>query len=91
LNLESVHFEPNEVPSAPQFTELRDILEEHPAEWMLWEGEPMEEAVVFLEELGISSIVFDPCSNTPETSDFLTVMRENVENPGGIAAPAKQE
>jgi len=91
LNLESVHFEPDEVPSAHQLTELRDILEEHPAEWMLWEGEPTEETVAILEELGISSIVFDPCANTPESSDFLTVMRENVENLGGVDSLAKQE
>ena len=91
LNLESVHFEPDEAPSARQLRELRDMLEDHPALWVLWEGEPMEETVASLEELGISSIVFDPCANAPESGDFLTVMRKNVENLGEIIALAKQK
>ncbi len=91
LNLESVHFEPDEAPSAHQLSELQDILEEHPAAWMLWEGDPAEETVAILEELGISSMVFDPCANVPESGDFLSVMRENVESLGGIVALANQE
>jgi len=58
---------------------------------MLWEGEPLEKTVAILEELGISSVVFAPCGNTPELGDFLSVMRENVENLGEIVAFAKQE
>jgi zinc transport system substrate-binding protein len=29
--------------------------------------------------VGIQSLVFDPCGNTPESGDFMTVMNANVE------------
>jgi hypothetical protein len=28
--------------------------------------------------MGVSSIVFDPCGNTPDAGDFLTVMSRNI-------------
>jgi zinc transport system substrate-binding protein len=45
---------------------------------MLWEGPPLEETARRLKSLGIESIVFDPCGNTPEEGDFLTVMDKNT-------------
>ncbi|UCH84447.1 MAG: zinc ABC transporter substrate-binding protein [Candidatus Latescibacterota bacterium] len=80
LNLESVHWEPDEIPSDIQWNELMSVLEHHPAAWMIWEGEPPPEVTERLESIGVQSIVFDPCANTPETGDFLDVMRANVEN-----------
>jgi hypothetical protein len=47
---------------------------------MIWEGAPDPVSVARLESMGIHSLVFDPCGNTPGKSDFLTVMRKNVEN-----------
>ena len=47
---------------------------------MLWEGEPLVATVEKLEEMGVRSLVFDPCSNVPEEGDFLSVMRRNVNN-----------
>jgi zinc transport system substrate-binding protein len=91
LDLESVHFEPDEAPAASQLTELRQLLEEHPAEWMLWEGAPIENSVSSLRELGISSIVFNPCGNAPRSGDFLSVMQENVENLERVLAKGEQE
>lgn len=78
LNLKSVHWEPEEAPSESQWKNLQQILQTHPAKWMLWEGEPAPETVAKLETLGIKSIVFSPCANTPNTGDFLSNMRENV-------------
>lgn len=79
FNLQSVHWEPEEAPSEEQWNLLKDILKSHPAKWMLWEGQPMQETVEKLEELGVKSIVFSPCANQPEKGDFLTIMRDNVE------------
>ena len=45
---------------------------------MLWEGEPAVETVKKLENLGVKSIVFSPCSNAPTGGDFLSVMEENI-------------
>ena len=64
---------------SPSFT-LSRYRSEHPAAWMIWEGEPLPESVKRLEGMGIGSVVFDPCGNRPDQGDFLTVMKRNVEN-----------
>jgi len=80
LTMKSVHWEPDEVPSDAQWAELQGILKVHPAKWMIWEGKPMQASVDKLEAAGIKSLVFDPCGNVPDQGDFLSVMRQNVEN-----------
>ncbi|MBW1828768.1 MAG: zinc ABC transporter substrate-binding protein [Deltaproteobacteria bacterium] len=80
LNMKSVHWEPDEMPNPEQWMELRNILKEHPAKWMIWEGVPIKECVEKLKSMGINSAVFDPCGNIPDECDFLTVMKKNVEN-----------
>ena len=80
LNIRSLHWEPDEVPSSEQIMELRKIRKDHPAKWMIWEGEPHPASVAKLKALGMHSFVFDPCGNVPKEGDFLSVMRQNVEN-----------
>ena len=80
LNIMSVHWEPDQVPGDSQLTEFKGILKRHPAQWMIWEGEPVRAAVDKLKALGVDSLVFDPCSNRPDQGDFMTVMRSNVDN-----------
>jgi len=80
LNLQSVHWEPDEEPSFNQWNELKRIVQDHPAKWMIWEGEPFQNTVEKLQESGINSLVFDPCGNRPDKGDFLTVMQDNIEN-----------
>jgi zinc transport system substrate-binding protein len=80
LNLKSVMWEPEEVPNDSQWAELEGLLKEHPAKWMIWEGQPAEKTVERLRTLGVESVVFDPCANRPATGDFMTVMLENVKS-----------
>lgn len=80
LNIKSVHWEPDKVPGDTQWMELQSILKTHPADWMIWEGNPMKKSVERLKSIGINSIVFDPCGNVPDKGDFLSVMRQNIEN-----------
>ena len=80
LNIKSVHWEPDEVLNAEQWMELHSILKDHPSEWMIWEGKPSAESVAKLKSAGINSLMFNPCGNTPEKGDFLSVMRQNVNN-----------
>jgi len=80
LNIKSVHWEPDDLLTNEQMMELNSILKEHPAKWMIWEGEPVQASVDKLKTLGIDSLVFDPCGNVPQQGDFLTIMRQNVEN-----------
>jgi len=55
-------------------------VKDHPAKWMIWEGEPVRGTVEKLKLIGVDSLVFDPCGNVPDQGDFLSVMRENVKN-----------
>jgi zinc transport system substrate-binding protein len=80
LNIRSVHWEPDEIPSAEQWLELQKILKEHRSKWIIWEGEPMGESVKRLKSIGVNSLVFDPCGNVPDQGDFLTIMHQNLEN-----------
>jgi zinc transport system substrate-binding protein len=80
LNVQSVLWEPEVMPEDEQWNTLQAVLAKHPAKWMIWEGEPMAASVEKLQTLGVQSLVFDPCGNTPEQGDFLSVMQQNVVN-----------
>ena len=79
INLKAVLWEPETVPDDKAMEELKAIIATHPAKWMIWEGEPAKESVEKLKALGIASVVFDPCGNTPESGDFRSVMQANIE------------
>jgi len=80
LNLKSVMWEPDEVPSEGQWAKLKGMLGEHAATWMLWEDEPAQESVERLRALGVESVVIDPCAHRPARGDFLTVMSDNADH-----------
>ncbi len=80
LNLRSVHWEPDRIPTGEQWLELNNILKAHPAKWMIWERKPKDEIAKKLKRMGIDSVVFDPCESVPAEGDFLSVMRRNIEN-----------
>ena len=84
LNLKSVHWEPDELPDSKAWRDLETLLEEHPAKWMIWEGEPLDETVQHLQVLGISSVVIDPCGNRPESGDFVSEMEANLGRAQGM-------
>ena len=78
VNGRSVHWEPDAMPDASMWSEMQDLLAEHSAPWILWEGEPLPEIAQHLADLGVRSVVVDPCGNQPEAGDFLSVMRDNA-------------
>ena len=78
LSLKSVMWEPDSAPANRDWAALSELVRDHPARWMIWEGEPLPETVARLEELGIQSVVFDPCGNRPDEGGWLTVMQDNV-------------
>ena len=80
LNLKSVLWETDVVPNEVQWRDLEKMLKDHPARWMIWEGDPNGESVARLEAIGIQSIVFDSAENTPEKADFVDVMQQNLKN-----------
>ena len=78
LNGESVHWEPDEPPDDSELLRFAERLVAHPALLMIWEGEPSEQSVGALAEMGVASVAFDPCGNRPEQGDYMSVMRDNV-------------
>ena len=53
-----------------------------------WPGDrDLEESnlATLLRELGIESVVYDPCGNRPASGDFLTVMQANADHLERIA------
>jgi len=80
INLRSVHWEPDETPTISQWNNLNHILEEHKAQYLLWEGEPLTSSTDELNARGITSVVFSPCGNRPENGDFMSVMQQNITN-----------
>lgn len=79
INLKFVLWEPEEVPTDKQMDDLKAVLASHAAKWMVWEGDPAKDSVEKIKALGLQSVVFDPCGNVPESGDFLSVMKTNVE------------
>ncbi len=79
LNGKSLHWEPDQAPTEEMWAELKELLAGHPAKWMLWESDPDAETGAKLKDLGLGSVVFDPCGNVPAEGDFLSMMRKNVE------------
>lgn len=78
LNAKSVHWEPDEPPTDAMWAELKDLLAEHPAKWMIWEGEPAAQTVTELSELGVDRVTCAPCGNVPTAGDYLGVQRRNL-------------
>jgi len=79
LEIQSVHFEPQEYPSEKQWDELDHLLSRSTSNIMLWEGDLMLETDNKLDTMGVIPTTFDPCSNKPDKGDFLSVMNRNMD------------
>lgn len=77
-NGRSVHWEPGEAPTEAQWRDLEQLLAEHPAELMIWEGEPDPGTANRLTGLGIRSVVFAPVGNRPPDGDYGSATEANV-------------
>jgi len=78
LDIESVHWEPDEIPSAEMWVGFESLLARHPAKIMIWEGAPLAETEARLKRMGLQSIAFDPIGNRPSVGDFMSVMQSNL-------------
>lgn len=80
VNARSVHWEPDKNLTAEQIEELREMIQSRPAGWMIWENDPTPESVEKLKAMGVKITVFKPCANIPDSGDFMSVMKENLDN-----------
>jgi zinc transport system substrate-binding protein len=78
INLQSLMWEPEVVPDQNQWHELQQQLTTHNAKWMIWEGKPDKQTETRLQEIGINSLVFNPCANVPDNGDFISEMKSNI-------------
>lgn len=78
IHLQNVMWEPDVMPKEQQWNQLDRLLQKHSANWMIWEGKPVEQTEARLRNKKIESLVFDPCANRPSQGDFLSVMDENI-------------
>jgi zinc transport system substrate-binding protein len=80
LHIEDMVWRPDDIPNDQQWQLLRLAQERFPADWMLWEQQPLPEIAQQLDSMGIGIAVFDPCANRPASGDFLSVMHNNIAN-----------
>jgi zinc transport system substrate-binding protein len=80
MNIRMLRWEPDKDPGENEWGNLHQIMDQHPAGSLLWEGEPLMESKRRLQALEINSLVFAPCMNRPASGDFMDVMRGNIEN-----------
>lgn len=80
LEIKSLHWEPDIFPAEDEWQKLQTIISEDPANLIIWEDTPLPETSDKLAEMGLTSVVFNPCGNTPDEGDYLSVMTKNVNN-----------
>lgn len=78
VNGVSLHWEPDEEPSTPDWIALQRINSTHRSTLMIWEDEPSRNTVQRLAGAGIASITFQTLANRPAQGDYLSVMHSNV-------------
>lgn len=78
LDLRSLLWEPDLVPSPEDWQALSALLADHPVEIMLWEGEPLPQTRERLKAMSITVVVFETAANRG-AADFLATMRTNLD------------
>ncbi len=74
----NVHWEPDVEPGTRDWIDFGNLLREHPAKLMIWEGPPVHAVMERLTQMGIDSLVFSPIANTPNKGDYFTTMEQNL-------------
>jgi len=78
INGRSMHWEPDAEPGTREWIDFGNLLRQHPAKLMIWEGTPLDSVRVKLEQMGIQIVVFSPAGNVPSDGDYFTVMEQNL-------------
>ena len=89
--MHSVHFEPDQEPTAEQWAEFDKLVAEHPTKLMLWEAAPLASTAKALEERGIEVIVFSQMGNQPGSGNLFDGFRDSLVNLESAAIKAKRD
>ena len=79
INGQSLHWEPGEEPSTPDWIDLQQRLASHPAKIIIWEDEPLPSTTQRLSKAGITSVAYHTAANRPAQGDFVTIMLRNAQ------------
>jgi zinc transport system substrate-binding protein len=71
--------EPDIFPSEEDWDNLANLKKEYNTSLMIWEGEPLPETQLKLDDLGIHWIEVSPGFNMPQDGDFLDILKNNLE------------
>jgi len=78
INGRSLHWEPDAEPGARDWIDLGNLVRQHPAKLMIWEGEPTDSVREKLTQMGVRSVVFSPAGNQPGEGNYFDVMKDNL-------------
>jgi len=92
-NLVGLDLDPETVPDDAALAHIREVLEEQPARYILWESAPLDAVAKRLKDaLGLESVVFSPCETTPPGGrDYLAEMQANLFRLGPVLTPAEDD
>jgi len=82
-NLENVHWEPDEMPSADEWDKFEKLHATHGGKIMIWEDDPLAGVAERLRKMGVEPVAFDTCASQPEKGDYMSAMKANA---GRLAA-----
>jgi putative ABC transport system permease protein len=85
-NLQSVHWEPDEMPSGEEWRKFDKLRAQHPGRIMLWEEDPLPAVAARLRNMGIEPVAFETCASQPEQGDYLTAMKSNAARLAALTA-----
>jgi len=75
----SLHWEPETPLDHDMLHEIDHLKKDHNIQYLIWERTPLPESVKQLEERGITSVVIKPLGGMPDSGDFVSGMKENLE------------
>jgi len=88
-NLENVHWEPDEMPSAEEWQKFEKLYASHPGKIMIWEDDPLPAVAERLRKMGVEPVAFDTCASQPDKGDYLSAMKANAERLAAAIARTK--
>jgi putative ABC transport system permease protein len=77
-NLENVHWEPDEMPSAEEWQKFEKLYASHPGKIMVWEDDPLPAVAERLRKMGVEPVAFHTCASQPDKGDYISAMKGNA-------------